>query len=69
MTLLVNYDKCCWQNGKCKSCSCGGACTGCVEVCPVEALQRANTLIVDQNKCIGCGACVDVCKHHALKLV
>ena len=38
MEIKIDYDKCCWKNGKCLSCSCGGACEGCVEVCPVEAL-------------------------------
>jgi NAD-dependent dihydropyrimidine dehydrogenase PreA subunit len=68
MALIIDYKKCCFENGKCKSCSCGKACTGCVEVCPVEALSRKDKLVLDKNKCIECGACVEACKHNALKL-
>jgi ferredoxin len=69
MTLKINYDKCCWKNGKCTSCSCGGACEGCVEACPVGALERQKKLEWDKDKCIECGACVAACKHDALELV
>ncbi len=68
MEIKIDYDKCCWKNGKCLSCACGGACEGCVEVCPVEALKRKDKIVIDKEKCIGCGACVDACKHHAISL-
>ena len=54
--------------GKCTSCSCGGKCEGCVEVCPVEALKREDLVILDKDKCIDCGACVSACKHDAISL-
>jgi len=68
MAIKIDYKKCCWKDGKCKSCSCGGACVGCVEACPVEALERKKRLEIDATKCIECGACIAACKHEALTL-
>ncbi|MDD5012662.1 MAG: 4Fe-4S binding protein [Candidatus Nanoarchaeia archaeon] len=68
MPIKIDYKKCCWKDGKCTSCSCGGACVGCVEACPMEALSRKDKLIIDKEKCVGCGACVQACKHHAISL-
>lgn len=71
MPIKIDYKKCCWKNGKCSSCGCGckGACEGCVEACPVGALERKQKLEFDADKCINCGACVEACKHGALELV
>lgn len=68
MVLKIDFNKCCWKESKCSSCGCGGACTGCVEACPVNALKREDKLIVDKDKCIECGACISSCKHDALSL-
>ena len=68
MPIKIDYDKCCWKDGKCQSCSCGGACVGCVEACSVDAISRADVVQIDLNKCIECGACVAACKHGALTL-
>lgn len=67
--IVIDYDKCCWKDGKCVSCGCGsasGACEGCVEACPVGALERKKTIVLDIDKCVDCGACVSACKHDAL---
>lgn len=67
MEIKIDKKKCCWKNGKCASCSCGGAC---VEACPVGALTRGKfSVTVDKKKCIQCGACVPSCKRGALSLV
>jgi len=66
MSIKIDYSKCCWQDGKCTSCSCGDACVGCVEVCPVQAIVRKERVEIDQDKCINCGSCVAACKHEAL---
>jgi len=68
MPIKIDYKKCCWKEGKCTSCTCGGACTGCVEVCPAKALKRGKKLEIDRSKCIECGVCVSACKHDALSL-
>lgn len=67
--IKIDYKKCCWKESKCTSCSCGGACIGCVEVCPVSALKRKKKLEYDKKKCIDCGACISACKHDAISLV
>lgn len=66
--ISIDYDKCCWRDGQCTSCSCGGACVGCVEACPVEAIVRKKVVEIDKTKCLNCGACVSACKHGALSI-
>ena len=69
MSIKIDYDKCCWKDGKCTSCGCTDACVGCVEVCPVAALERKTILEFNSNVCIDCGACVEACKHDAISLI
>lgn len=39
----------------------------CVEVCPKDAIHIVNgKSLIDQDKCIKCGRCVDVCPYHAI---
>lgn len=74
MAIKINYEKCCWKDGKCSSCGCGCGnggnekCSGCAEVCPVKAIKREKKVIVDKKKCIECGACISACKHDAISL-
>jgi NAD-dependent dihydropyrimidine dehydrogenase PreA subunit len=72
MTISIDYKKCCWKDGKCSSCTCGnkaGKCEGCVEACPVEALERKKLVVYYKDKCINCGACIDACSHKAIKMI
>ena len=62
----IDYDKCCWKDGKCISCGCGGDCKGCVEACPTGALERKNIVVFYPDKCIGCNLCVAACKYNAV---
>ena len=39
----------------------------CTEVCPKDAIHIINgKSVIDQEKCIQCGRCVDVCPYHAI---
>ena len=71
MPIKIDYKKCCWKDGKCSSCGCnsGKACIGCVEVCPVKALERKKKVTYYKEKCISCGACVSACKHNAISMI
>ena len=65
--ITIDYDKCCWKDGKCVSCSCGGECVGCAEACPAGALERKDTLVFYPEKCVDCGLCITACKYNAIK--
>lgn len=65
--IMIDYSKCCWKDGKCTSCSCGGKCEGCVEACPTGALERQDLVVFYQEKCVDCGACIEACKYKAIK--
>ncbi|OGF21783.1 hypothetical protein A2Y83_05335 [Candidatus Falkowbacteria bacterium RBG_13_39_14] len=57
------------KNGKCSGACCSGECDGCIDVCPAGAISKEKGFItVDEAKCIGCGACVSVCEHDAIKI-
>jgi ferredoxin len=41
--------------------------TDCVDVCPVDSFREgANTLVIDPDECIDCGACVPECPTEAI---
>ena len=52
---------------------CKYACLGlgdCVLACPFDAMSlKDHTVLIDEDKCNGCGACVNVCAKGVLKLV
>ena len=66
--IIIDYDKCCWKNGRCVSACCGDGkkCEGCVEACPTGALERQKTVVFYADKCVDCGACVSACKYNAI---
>ncbi len=71
MPIQIDYKKCCWKNGKCISCGCGKTttkCNGCVEACPVQALERKKLVVFHADKYISCGACVEACSKDAISL-
>ncbi|MFA5188658.1 MAG: 4Fe-4S binding protein [Patescibacteria group bacterium] len=68
MPIIVNYEKCCWKDGKCTGCSCGGTCVGCVEICANQAITREDIVKIDKSACTECGACIAACKHGALSM-
>lgn len=69
MTVKIDYEKCCWKDGKCTSCCCKGKCEGCVEACKFGALKRGKKIEIDNSKCVSCGLCVSACKHDAISLI
>lgn len=44
----------------------------CVKVCPTKAhvkhLDKGGLVLIDESKCIGCGACATACPYHAPQL-
>lgn len=40
-------------------------CGTCAEECPVGAIDREDSRLIDQDKCITCCACIRVCPEHA----
>ena len=52
--ISIDYEKCCWKDGKAVDCNYDKTCQGCVEVCPAKALKREDILIFDPDKCISC---------------
>lgn len=44
-------------------------CTKCAKICPVDAIHGKvkEPFVIDQNKCIKCGACIDSCSFKAIK--
>ena len=45
-------------------------CTACVKACPTDAItgERKKLHVIDQDKCIKCGTCFDVCKYDAVQV-
>jgi electron transport complex protein RnfB len=69
MPVKIDYERCCWKDGKATcSCTCCVNGKGCIAVCPVEAITRNDVVRVDDDKCIDCGVCVEVCPSKALSM-
>ncbi|MCR4396431.1 MAG: DUF362 domain-containing protein [Candidatus Saccharicenans sp.] len=44
-------------------------CGVCIRYCPAEAMVQAESYVmIDDEKCIGCGECLVVCKYGAIKM-
>lgn len=51
-----------WHQERCIRTTEGVPCTACLKKCPVGAIHEVEgVLVVDKDKCIGCGACEHVC--------
>lgn len=51
-----------WHQERCLRKTEGVPCTACMKKCPVGAIHDVEgVLVVDKDKCIGCGACEHVC--------
>ena len=45
-------------------------CGECLYACPVEAIQlKIDGAVIDQDKCVACGACYDNCASEAIEAV
>lgn len=57
--------------GGAKACSYG--CTGfgnCKKICPFDAIQIIDGIaVVDENKCMACGKCIQECPKHLIEMV
>ncbi len=42
------------------------ACGTCAEECPVEAIEKGEPYVIDENKCTDCGSCSEVCPVEAI---
>lgn len=40
-------------------------CNKCIIFCPVHAISIDNPFLMDQDKCIACGKCINVCSYNA----
>jgi MinD superfamily P-loop ATPase len=45
------------------------ACEDCLDVCQFNALSMAETVVISEISCVGCGLCVLACPEEALALV
>lgn len=43
-------------------------CENCVDICPMEAIQIDDEIVIDAYKCIGCGVCASNCPDEAILL-
>ena len=58
----VHVGEAVWKKDLCIRTTEGDQCTACVRKCPVQAIHIVQGFpVVDQQKCIGCGACEHVC--------
>ena len=52
---------------------CSNGCIGCKmceRKCPVQAITVINNhAVIDYEKCVNCGICVDTCRVHAVKRI
>ena len=53
--------------------ACPYGCIGfgsCAQVCKFGAITMENDIaVIDRDKCVACGACIDICPHNVIKLV
>ena len=59
-----------WNKERCLRCTEEEACSACVRKCPVQAIKLIGKIpVVNETKCIGCGACEHVCPARPLPAI
>ena len=64
---LMNFDSITGCAGQCSSCGACRDCGLCIQICPQVAISKQEKedndfeLVVDPEKCIGCGFCASAC--------
>jgi Fe-S-cluster-containing hydrogenase component 2 len=62
MQLVINHDNC--RNYQIKH----PHCHDCVNACPERAITKKERVEIDASRCVGCGACVRICRAGSIKI-
>ncbi len=59
------------EASRCFACGCGAGCEKCVTICKMFAnkLDENGRIVIDEEKCVACGMCVQMCPNKTLEMV